>query len=230
VADLDKLKEHMRAARVIIDERGLYDIWERIPESGDSDFQNNSFNQFVKQGIYPGAYTEWARTLEDLFFINNLDYLKFKSRALTGDGRKTNKQPAAIFVRQVKELERIIDDPATLKSYETTEKLAASWPPITFKDGVVTQGSRVHVFTTSAANRLLETLWQQRRTETPSGQEIVTGKAIDRAQLHKAVGLKDHQRFVDVVTGIHKSMRAKGIHLTVKYPDRVILVVRQDRI
>ena len=230
MADLDKLKNHLQLARTIIDERGLYTIWEHVPKGGDPDFEGNSFNEAVRQGINFKTYDDWTATLEDLFFTNKLDYLKFKGLTLTRDGRKSSKLPAAIFMRKVKELERMFEEPSVMESYKTASKQAASWPPVAIKDSVVSQGARSHKFSEPVYPRLISKLWKNRRIETPSGIEIVKGKPAKRSILNKSVGIKDHQRFVDVTTGIRKAMKSKGIDLNVMYPDDVILVVRQNRL
>lgn len=229
MASLEKLKAHLREAYTVIDERNLYTIWEYIPKGSDPDFQGNSFNEGIRQGWEPKVYVEWADKIEDLFFANNLDYLKFKRVTSSFDPRKASSQPAALFVRKVKELERILENPAVFESYKTKEKQAAAWPHVTFRDGKVTQGSRTHTFSQPIYNKLLKTLWPNRRIETPTGTVLTEGKPIPRDKLNKIVGINGHRRFIDISTGIRKAMRIKSIGLNVMYPDDVILVVKQSR-
>lgn len=229
MANLAKLKEHLQEAHIIIDERNLYGLWDYVPTSNDPGFRDNSFNEAVRQGAYFKTYDDSTAKLEDLFFASSLDYLKFKRITTSGDERKNSKLPAALFIRKVKELERIFENPSVLESYKTKNKQAATWPRITFKDGTITQGARSHTFSQPIYTRLLQKLWKNRRIETPSGNELVKGKPIKRDALNKSVGLKDHQRFTDIATGIRKAMRSKSIALNVMYPDDVILVVKQSR-
>jgi hypothetical protein len=180
VANLEKLKEHLQEAHVIISERNLYSMWDHVPTSNDPDFRDGSFNEAVRQGAFYKTYDDWTAKLEDLFFAKNLDYLKFKRVTISGDARKNSKLPAALFVRKVKELERIFEYPNVLESYKTTNKQAATWPRITFKDGTVAQGARSHTFSQPIYTKLIEKLWKNRRIETPSGNELVKGKPIKR--------------------------------------------------
>jgi len=229
VANIDKLKDHLRVARTVIDERHLYTIWDNIPKGDDPDFKGDSFGEAVRQGLYFKTYDDWSATLEDLFFANNLDFLKFKGKTLSGDRRKVSMQPAAVFVRQVKELERMFESPNVFDSYKTSTKQAASWPAVMFEDDTVSQGARRHKFSQPEYPKIITKLWKNRRIESPTGTELVAGKPISRASLNKAAGIKDHERFVDLVTGIRKAMKSKGISLTVAYPDKVQLVVKQNR-
>ncbi len=228
MANIDKLKDHLRIVRTVIDERRLYTIWDNIPKSDDPDFRGDSFGEAVRQGLHFKTYDDWSANAEDLFFANNLDFLKFKGKALTGDRRKVSMHPAAIFLRQVEELERMFEMPSVLESYKTSTKQAASWPAVTFENETILQGARSHKFSQPEYPRLINKLWKNRRIESPSGVVLVPGKPITRAVLNKAAGIKDHERFVDLVTGIRKAMKSKGIALNVAYPEKVQLVVKQN--
>lgn len=229
MADLDKLKDHLHAARVIIDERNLYTIWDNVPKGEDPDFRGNSFNEAVRQGSFFKTYDDWTDKLEDLFFDNNLDYLKFKRVTTSGDARKTSLLPAALFVRKVKELERMFESSAIFESYKTKDKQPATWPRISFENNVIKQGAREHKFTQPALSRLIEVLWENRRVESPSGNILEPGKPMARDKVNKLAKIRDHARFIGIANGIRRAMKHKGIELVVLYPDKVILVVKQSR-
>lgn len=229
MAELDKIKDHLHEAYKTIEERNLYGIWDYIPKSGDLDFKGDSFNEAVRQGIGFKSYDAWADTLEDLFLAHKLDYLKFKRVTVSGDSRKTSQEPAALFMRRVKELERIFEDPDLLASYGTKEKKPATWPRVEFSEGVVKQGARSHTFTVDRYGRLISALWPNRRIVSPTGAVLVEGKSISRDELNKIADIKGHRRFVDIATGIKKAMRSKGIGLNIMYPADAILIVKQDR-
>lgn len=229
MADLDKLKDHLHTARLIIDERNLYSIWDYVPKGDDPDFRGNSFNEAVRQGVYFKTYDDWSDKLEDLFLENNLDYLKFKRVTTSGDARKTSKLPAALFVRRVKELERIFEYPSVFDSYKTSEKQPATWPHIVFENNTVKQGAREHKFTQPALSRLIAVLWENRRIETPAGNILEPGKPMDRDKVNKLAKIRNHERFTGIANGIRRAMKKKGIELLVLYPDKVILVLKQSR-
>lgn len=229
MADLDNLKDHLHAARVIVDERNLYTIWDYIPKGDEPDFRGNSFNEAVRQGVYYKTYDDWSDKLADLFFENNLDFLKFKRVTTSGDARKISMHPAAVFVRKVKELERIFEYPSVFESYKTKEKQPATWPRITFENNTVKQGGREHKFTQPALSRLIKVLWDNRRIETPAGTELVPGKPMNRDEVNKLAKIRDHNRFIGLANGIRRAMKNKGIELVVLYPDQVIMVLKQSR-
>jgi hypothetical protein len=227
------LSDLLHEARVIIDEQGLYDIWENIPRSSDPDFgkHGSSFYEAVKQNRFPGTFQKWSDKVEDVFFEYNLDHLKFKYVAESGDPRKLSQQHAAKFLRKVRALENIIDEPGVFKTFKTKKPLIQSWPPVEFVDGIVTQGNRKHKFNDEDYVKLINALWKNRRFESPSKSIVFKeGKPISRKELNRRAKIRDHARFKDMVTGVHKLLRDKRIGLKITYPDQVCLVVTQDRL
>lgn len=227
------LSDLLHEARVIIDEQGLYDIWENIPKSSDPDFgkHGNSFYEAVKQNRFPGTFLKWSDKVEDVFFEYNLDYLKFKYVAESGDPRKLSQQHAAKFLRKVRALENIVDDPEVFKTYRVKKPKIQSWPPVEFVDGIVSQGKRQHRFNDEDYVKLINALWKNRRIESPSKSIVFKeGKPISRKELNRRAKIRDHARFKDMVTGIHKLLKGKRIGLKIIYPDQVCLVVTQDRL
>lgn len=227
------LSDRLTEARIIIDEQGLYNIWDKISESGDPEFgkHGSSFNEAIRQNRFPAVFQRWSERVEDTFVDNNLDYLKFKFVSESGDARNLSQQHAAKFLRKFKALESIVDDPTTLERYKTQKPQIHSWPPVEFVDGVLIQGERRHKFNDDDYVRLLNTLWQNRRIVSPSGSIVfVTGKSISRQDVLKAAAIRDHSRFKSMVTGVHKVLRPKRIALKISYPDEVLLIVFQDRL
>jgi len=225
---MDALKDHLRLAHIIIEERNLHDIWEYIPKSDDPEFKNDSFEEYVRQGINFSGYTEWSDSLEEIFFQNKLDFLRFKTKTRLGDARKTNNSPAYVFLKQAKELDEIIVSPQLLESYRTSEAKQASWQVVRYKDGVITQGNKTHTFNEGIYVKLFDYLWERRRTESPTGSELFTPeKPISREELNEELNIKDHARFTAIITGVRKAMKKKEISLRVLYPNNVYIVVRQ---
>lgn len=227
--DLSKLKELLHAGRLIIDDRQLYFLWDYIPKGHEKDWSHQSFNQAVVQGWRPQAYTEWQEKIEDYFLNNNLDFLKLKMLVMTGDIRQVSKEPAAVFVRMVKAVDAIVSDPALLASYRTAQKQAASWPPVLYENGVVSQGARSHRFTDPKYSKLLDYLWQYRFINSPTGQILLEGEVKTRKAVNTACAISDHERFTGIVKGIRKAMTENSIELKIHYPDDVRLTVLQSR-
>lgn len=228
-----ELSDRLHEARIIIDERGLYDIWDEIPTSSDPEFgkHGSSFIEAVRQNRYPAVFQSWSERVEDTFVDNNLDYLKFKFASQSGDAREFSQQHAAKFLRKFKVLEAIINDPKILETYGTQKLLIPSWPPVEFIDGVLIQGKRRHKFNDEDYVRLVSTLWDDRRIVSPTESIVlVAGKSVTRHDLLKSAAIRDHSRFKSMVTGVHKVLRPKRIALKISYPDEVLLIVSQDRL
>lgn len=227
--DLTKLKELLHAARLIIDERKLYYLWDYIPKGNEKDYTHQSFGQMMVQGWKPQVYIDWQEQIEDYFLQNKLDFLRLKMTVLTGDARKVSQQPAAVFVRMVKAVDEIANDSVLLESYRTQSKQAASWPPVLYKAGIVSQGVRSHHFTDSKYSKLLDYLWQYRFIDSPTGEQLADGKLKTRKAVNAACGITDHERFTGIVKGIRKAMTESGIELKIHYPDKVRLTTTQSK-
>jgi hypothetical protein len=228
-----ELTDRLNEARIIIDEQGLYNIWDNIPKSNDPEFGKNgsSFNEAIRQNRFPAVFQSWSERVEDTFVDNNLDYLKYKFVSESGDARNLSQQHAAKFLRKFKALETIVDDPDILAKYRTQKPQIHSWPPLEFIDGVLIQGKRQHKFNDEDYVRLLNSLWDNRRIVSPSESIVfVAGKSISRQDVLKSAAIRDHARFKSMVTGVHKVLRPKRIALKISYPDDVLLVVSQDRL
>lgn len=228
-----ELADRLNEARIIIDEQGLYNIWDNIPKSGDPEFgkDGSSFNEAIRQNRFPAVLQGWLERVEDTFVDNKLDFLKFKFVSESGDARNISQQHAAKFLRSFKELERIVDDPVTLAKYQTLRTQIPSWPRVEFIDGVLIQGKRQHKFNDDAYVRLLNCLWRNRRIVSPSENIVyAVGKSVSRQELLKLAAIRDHARFKNMVTGVHKVLRPKRIAVKISYPDEVLLIVSQDRL
>lgn len=211
---VNKLGEIASEGYVIIDDHNLHNIWDHIPTSGESDWQEGSFDEYLHQTYHSGVYKKWQEKLKSVFDENNLDFLKFKHKTTFGDARRISQYPAAQFMRTMRELDKIIHNSNSFNEYKAFTKRPSSWPEIFYQDGVIKQGVKSHKFTVQEYVELLDLIWDGRRIVSPSGVLMVKEQPQSRDSIFEGTSIKNLDRLKDIMTGVRKAMKSKDKEIT----------------
>lgn len=198
-----------------------------IPKNNEIGFNpNTAWNEFVKQGYRADKYKRWMNLINSVFYEAGLDINRFKNKTLSVDPKSESTFPAALFKRQLAELDKIVNDPKYYGSYKLTE----TYPRIYFKDDTIGDSKSEHRFTSDIALRLIELLWDGARIVNQHDEILQSEKPIDRSTIYESLNI-NHSRFVDIVRTIHTGAKRKSIKLDIKFPKKsqdVFIVLTQD--
>lgn len=208
---------------ILIQDKNIYRT-PRISRSWEKGFNQNSFNHAVFQGLHVNEYYAWEMTLVEAFSNANLSYPRFRRQTEDYDEKTDSNLPAAQLKRMIDELDKIVNSNEIFISYILPEN---EYSPVYVKEGLVIQGYSSHKFTTDPPNKLIEMLWNSRRIESSKGKELKAPIPLERKEIYEALGV-DHERFKDIVRGIKIEMKRKRIHLDIKFPTDVTMIVIQD--
>ena len=223
--DLAGLKTLLNEGYMLIEQYNLYGVWDYIPKSHEVGFTDESMREYLKQNIMPRVFKGWSDKVEDHFSKNQLNYLKLKNRVLGNDSRKYSQFPVAIFIRTMRELELMQENQNLLNSYLAPESHSTTSPEITYKDGVIQQGTRKHRFNYDHYQDLFDLLWEKRRICDLQGNVQKEYEPTSRDEIFEIKGIGDIGRLKDTATGVRKSMKEKQISLKLKYPNAVFIEV-----
>lgn len=223
------LKELLDEGYLLIEQYSLYGAWDYIPKAGEPEYTPDSMREYLKQNIRPQVFINWGSMVEDFFTKNRLNYLRLKHKVLGDDARKQSKYPVAVFLRTMRVLESLQENPELLEGYISDKIQTITYPEITYKDGVIKQGTRQHRFNYDEYVLLFDLLWPRRKISNIQGDVIKEQENTSREEVFKIKGVANLTRLKDLSTGIRKSMKDKQISLRLKYPDGVFLEVIQKQ-
>lgn len=196
-----------------------------IPKVEDPEFHSfgQSMAEHLRQnGLPKDDLIVWAQKLEETFADQRLNFGRFKH--ITESNSDSERDSLTkIFKRQLDELDKILNIPGHIDSY----RLILSYPEVQFENKTISQGYGKHSFRDPLYIALINNLWEKREIKNMKGEILKNGKPISRRELFERLKI-DQQRFTDIVRGIHVEMKRKSINLKIKYPNKVLIVVKQD--
>jgi hypothetical protein len=211
----NEVKRLYEAALEIVDERNLYTIKQQIKKHTDG-----SFGEYLRQTYKTEVYNQWWEELQRGFAKVGLNFLKFKKKImLTKKQDEHEIAPPGYLLIAIVELEQMISDKNYLDDYRLSAKATQSWPIIKYRNGVVDNGVEIHdfkKFDNKDAIDLLNKLWAGRKVVTPTNTVIREATPMKWVEL----GTANSDSVKTTANAINKAMRAKNIHLRVKFPVR----------
>jgi hypothetical protein len=221
-----KLLSHLlEDAYVIIEERGLHEVLQKIPSSTEAGYvsEDDSFKHLIIQRAYPQDFSAWFDKVVSAFKKLGLSIKKLNRETSIVNTPSESNEPAILFLRRVKELEKIKGDKETLKSYADPYVK----PPAIFNNGVLSQGTNSHKFVDKKYLDLMNLLWANRRITDSTGTIIKKEVPISRDRVYKVIN-SEHQRLTDIARGIKGEGTKNDIEISVHYPKDVYINVVQD--
>jgi len=217
------LKKLYEQGLEIVETNNLYGAPRKIPKN-----QSESFNEMMRQNIYPAIYKRWWDTAESYFSNNSLNFLRFKKKIYAIESSSDyDVGHAGYLLTALDELEKMIDKPSYSEAYKLSAKRVQRWPGVDYKNGVIRQGDKFHKFSNEAAINMLNKLWIKRRIIQPDKTTVSMGEVTAWSEFTKTI---DSNK--GTAQAINKSMREKGITLSVIYPKRLnglLLIATQKR-
>lgn len=219
-------------AMAILRMKGLVGDDGIVPLPGEDGYKDNAVGAFIGKNSYSRYFTEWENKLNDLFDRANLDFILLKHRVMTVLGKK-QKQPAAVFIKLVNELDEMIGDEKRLKSYCKETLRANSWPALTYCNGVVYQGlDKQYRIQSDLVKRFFNLMWKSRTIVAPITGLFVAkyGKNISREELFKRLEIVNPDRLNDIIDTVNSAAKRNKMNIAVKSPhaETVYIEVTQD--
>lgn len=198
-----------------------------IPRNDDPAYksQRESFNEAVRQNWGQNEYENWAFDLSEAFKAEKLNFRRFRHRTEASNEPRKNISNAAYLKKMLDELDLIVND----TKYFDTYTLVPKHPAVIFDEGVLSQGYNEHPFRDDKYRQLLEMLWEGRRILDENDNVLKNERPTSKEKIYKELNI-DHERFKDIVRGIHAEMKRKSIDLKVKFPKDAFILVVQDSV
>lgn len=206
----------------LADDEKLYGVDKKVAKSHEPDFKVHSFGKYIRYAGRGRYYTEWIDAVLQVLDKYGLNSAKYRVRINEYDPEHESNLPAQLFMRALKELERIHTD----KLYRATYIITARLPEVSLRNNVLSQGSKKHSLN-DRYSKLLHLLWSGRQIKDPSGKIIKNEKPITKSMICAQLkiddtSLADMQRNVsgirkksDIQISLYFPRRAGGVFLSV---------------
>lgn len=210
----------------IADRNKLYGIRKKIPKSHESDFNQdeNNFGHFVQYSVNGNVYENWIEQVVTSFDGLGLQGSKLRIKINDFDPSVESNLPAQKFMRTLREIERITEDPNYLKSYEKLNSL----PTVKFYNGILSQGANSHTFQT-LYTEAISFLWVGREIRNQNDQVTLSAKPKTQSMFEQQTGIKRSQ-LANFAKALRQIQSKKNIHIQLKYPrnsNNIFLVVHE---
>lgn len=225
---MDAVRRVYQDGLALFSATGLHGAPKRVPKAGEPGFDDNSFEQYMRQNWQPHRFDSWWQDLKNCFSDHRLNYLRFEKKVMDVDASQHSIYPVANFVRAIDEIEHMATDTAYFHTYILTERPTIEWPEIKFDGQTVTQGLKSHTFENEDCIQLLNALWDDRETQLPD-EKTVSRRGTVLPWTDPLNKSKDGTKAT--CQAINKPMREKGISLRVTYPKKaggVVLIATEQ--
>lgn len=206
-------------------EQDVFQVY-RVPRSNEPGFDKSSIFKYLHFGADGSViYNSYTTSIKNAFENFGLSFGRFRSNTESINPKTDPDSPAGLFLRQLRELDKIINDEKYFHSYILPEEN----PVISFIDGIIAQGYRKHKFKYDQHLELIHILWEKRRIIDTRGKILKIEQPIPREIINKKLNI-EHERFKGIVRAINIEMRRKNIQLVIKFPKNVYVVATQDSV
>lgn len=136
------------------EEQDIFQV-QRVPRSGEPGFDSDCFRKYLKFGANGSQpYRDYTNSIKDIFEDFGLSFARFRNNTESINPKTDADSPAGLFVRQLQELDKIVND----ESYFTSYILPTAHGEVMFKDGVIAQDYKQHKFRHDKHRDLLDLL------------------------------------------------------------------------